>query len=60
MGWRSISALLNRGMNIALFKGVRHSEDAEHPTVPHTPVPCSNEKCYVRMPLFDTFVDQPD
>jgi hypothetical protein len=24
--------------DIALFKGVRHSEGALHPTVPHTPV----------------------
>lgn len=28
---------------IALFKGVKYSEGAEHLTVPHTPVPYSIE-----------------
>jgi hypothetical protein len=31
---------------IALFKGVRYSEGAEHPTVPHTSVLYSIEKRY--------------
>jgi hypothetical protein len=32
--------------DITLFKGVRYSEGALHPTVPHTPVPHSNENRY--------------
>jgi hypothetical protein len=32
---------------MALFKGVRYSEGAEHPTVPHIPVPHSIEKRYM-------------
>jgi tetratricopeptide (TPR) repeat protein/glycosyltransferase involved in cell wall biosynthesis len=31
-------------LHTALFKGVRHSEGAEYPTVPHAPVPDSIEK----------------
>jgi DNA-binding response OmpR family regulator len=33
-------------VDIALFKGVRYSESALHPTVPHTSVPHSNENRY--------------
>jgi hypothetical protein len=33
--------------DIALFKGVRYSEGAEHPTAPHISLPHSIEKRYI-------------